>query len=201
MPPPRHFSSGPVPASTALEPPAFRASRPQSTSAYPGTKVLPGHPSGASNLPNWDPTPMARSQELARLFQEPDSPAQRHYEICRAYFCESAPADEIAKRFHLHSSSVRAIVRDFAHAPDVNGLFAAARPGPKTAPKRDAIHERACELRRQGATLADIRAALGAKGSTSANPISSDSCAVPASPLCGNIVRHRSRASTPATVP
>ena len=107
---------------------------------------------------------MARSQELARLFREPDSSAQRHYEICRAYFCESTPADEIAKRFHLHSSSVRAIVRDFARAPDVNGLFVSAKPGPKTSPKRDAIHDRACELRRQGATLADIRAALLRQG-------------------------------------
>ena len=107
---------------------------------------------------------MARSQELAHLFQQPDSPAQRHYEICRAYFHESAPADEIAKRFHLHVGSVRAIVRDFARDPDVNSLFTAARPGPKTSPKRDAIHERACELRRQGATLADIRAALEQDG-------------------------------------
>jgi transposase len=107
---------------------------------------------------------MARSQELARLFQEPDSPVQRQYEVCRAYFCECAPADEIAKRFHLHSNSVRTIVRDFARAPDVNVLFASARPGPKTSPKRDAIHVQACELRRQGATLADIRAALGRQG-------------------------------------
>jgi transposase len=107
---------------------------------------------------------MARSQELAHLFQQPDSPAHRHYEVCRAYFYESAPADEIAKRFHLHSDSVRAIVRDFARAPDINSLFVAAKPGPKVSPKRDAIHERACALRRQGATLADIRAALGRDG-------------------------------------
>jgi transposase len=107
---------------------------------------------------------MARSQELARLFQEPDSPAQRHYEICRAYFCESAPADEIATRFQLRSSSVRTIVRDFARAPDVNALFASAGTGPKSSPKRDAIQAQACELRRQGATLADIRAALGRQG-------------------------------------
>ncbi len=107
---------------------------------------------------------MARSQELARLFQEPDSPGQRHYEICRAYFCESAPADEIAQRFCLRSSSVRTIVRDFARAPDVNVLFASAKPGPNTSPKRDAVHDRACELRRQGVTLAEIRAALGREG-------------------------------------
>jgi transposase len=107
---------------------------------------------------------MARSPELARLFQLPDLPAQRHYEICRAYFHDETPADEIAQRFHLHIGSVRAIVRDFARDPDVNAFFATARPGRKTSPKRDAIHQRACELRRQGATLADIRAALQREG-------------------------------------
>jgi transposase len=107
---------------------------------------------------------MARSQELAHLFQLPDSPVHRRYEICRAYFYESTPADEIAKRFHLHSCSVRAIVRDFARDPDVNSLFTNAKPGPNASPKRDAIHERACELRRRGATLADIRATLKQDG-------------------------------------
>jgi transposase len=107
---------------------------------------------------------MARSQELAHLFGQPDSPSHRRYEICRAYYYESAPADLIAKRFHLHSCSVRAIVRDFARDPDVNSLFTAARPGPKASPKRDAIHERACELRRRGATLGDIRATLKQDG-------------------------------------
>src|SRR5260370_9295724 len=82
----------------------------------------------------------------------------------RGYVSESAPADEIAQRFCLRSSSVRTIVRDFARAPDVNVLFASAKPGPNTSPKRDAVHDRACELRRQGVTLAEIRAALGREG-------------------------------------
>jgi transposase len=107
---------------------------------------------------------MARSPELARLFQQPDLPAQRHYEICRAYFHESTPADEIAQRFDLHVGSVRAIVRDFARDPDLNAFFATAKPGRKSSPKREAIQERACELRRQGATLADIHAALQREG-------------------------------------
>ena len=107
---------------------------------------------------------MARSPELARLFQQPDLPAQRPYEICRAYFHEAITADEIAQQFHLHVGSVRAIVCDFARDPDVNAFFAASRPGRKTSPKRDAIHQRACELRRQGATLADIHAALQREG-------------------------------------
>ncbi|MGA2706286.1 MAG: hypothetical protein ABSH35_35085 [Isosphaeraceae bacterium] len=75
---------------------------------------------------------MARSPELARLFQQPDLPAQRHYEICRSYFHEAITAAEIAQRFHLHVGSVRAIVRDFARDPDVNAFFAASRPGRKT---------------------------------------------------------------------
>jgi transposase len=107
---------------------------------------------------------MARSQELSRLFQHPDSPAHRRYEVCRAYFHESTPADEIALRFGLHGDTVRAIVRDFARNPDVNSFFATAGPGRKTSPKRHAIQERACELRRQGATLAVIRAALQREG-------------------------------------
>ncbi len=107
---------------------------------------------------------MARSQELARLFQRPHSPAQRHYEICRAYFHEGSTADQLAEHFQLHVDTVRAIVRDFARDPNVNSFFAAAGPGRKTSPKRAAIHERACELRRQGNTLGDIRAALLQEG-------------------------------------
>src|SRR5262245_4491608 len=107
---------------------------------------------------------MARSLDLSRRFRQPESPAHRRFEVCRAYFLESAPADDIARRFQLHADTVRAIVRDFARDPDVNSFFAAAGPGPKTAPKREAIRDRACELRRQGATLSAIRAALQGEG-------------------------------------
>jgi transposase len=109
---------------------------------------------------------MARSQELARLFQQPASPAQRHFEVCRAYFLERTPADELAQRLQLHVGTVRAIVRDFARNPDVTAFFSATQPGRKTSPKRDAIHDRACDLRRQGLTLADIRAQLDQEGHT-----------------------------------
>ena len=43
-------------------------------------------------------------------------------------------------------------------------VFCSIAIGTPTSPKRDAIHQRACELRRQGATLADIRAALQREG-------------------------------------
>jgi transposase len=107
---------------------------------------------------------MARSQELARLFQQPDSPAQRRYEVCRAYFLEDATADQLAQRFRLHVGTVRALVRDFAREPDIAAFFATEPPGRKTAPKRQAIQQRACALRDQGATLAEIRATLQREG-------------------------------------
>src|SRR5271165_2201288 len=151
-------------ASTPPERPPFLAFSPFRPSPTPGTRRLPGRHSGADNLPIWTPTAMARSQEFARLFQQPASPAQRHSEICRAYFHEFASADHIAKQFHLRVGSVRAIVRDFARDPDLNAFFAAAGPGRKTSPKRDAINERACELRHQGATLGDIRTTLQREG-------------------------------------
>ena len=66
---------------------------------------------------------MARSHELARLFQQPDSPAQRRYEICRAYFLEGATAEQLAHRYQLHVGTVRAITRDFASDPDIGAFF------------------------------------------------------------------------------
>jgi transposase len=107
---------------------------------------------------------MARSQELARLFQQPLCPAQRRYEICRAYFHDGSTADQLAERFQLHDDTVRAIVRDFARDPDIGSFFATAGPGRKTAPKRAAIQERASALRREGDTLDAIRATLLQEG-------------------------------------
>jgi transposase len=107
---------------------------------------------------------MARSQDLARLFQQPDSPAQRHYEVCRAYFLEGSTAEQLAQRFQLHVGTVRALVHDFARHPDIHAFFTTGPLGRKSAPKRQAIQERASALRCQGATLADIRAALQREG-------------------------------------
>jgi hypothetical protein len=107
---------------------------------------------------------MARSQEIAQLFEQPGLPAHRRDEICRLYFYESACVDEIPKRFYLHTGSVRGIVRDFARAPDVRSVFATARPGREASPKRDGIHDRALKLRRQRSPLAGFRATLRREG-------------------------------------
>lgn len=107
---------------------------------------------------------MARSDGLALLFEQPQLPMQRHYEICRAYFQDHRSARALAEQFGMHFGSVQSIVRDFAANPDLKHFFHEYRPGRKTAPKRDAIEARACELRRQGLTLDQIREQLAAEG-------------------------------------
>ena len=107
---------------------------------------------------------MARSQELSRLFQHPESTAQRHYEICRAYFLEHLTADEVAERFQLQVGSIRTLVRDFARHPDLGRFFPMARTVDRPSPKRESIRDRAGALRRQGHTLAEIRTQLQAEG-------------------------------------
>jgi transposase len=103
---------------------------------------------------------MARSQELTRLFEHPASTAQRHYEICRAYFLERLTAAEVARRFDLHVGSIRAIVRDFAGDPDLGQFFRTGQTVDRPALKRESIRDHACALRRQGLTLAEIRTQL-----------------------------------------
>jgi len=63
---------------------------------------------------------MARSTQLADLFRCPALVAQRNYEICKAYYLDGATAEQLAERFDLHPDSVRAVVRDFAHDPDLD---------------------------------------------------------------------------------
>jgi hypothetical protein len=109
---------------------------------------------------------MARSQELARLFQHPESTAQRHYEICRAYFLEHLTAAEVAARFQLQVASIRTLVRDFAQHPNLGQFFHTTPAVDRPSPKRVSIHDRACALRRLGHTLGEIRTQLQAEGHT-----------------------------------
>jgi transposase len=107
---------------------------------------------------------MARSDALTRAFQEPRSPAHRHFEICRAYFLENASAPALAQQFGLHVGTIQAIVRDFAANPDLEQFFVSTRPGRKTSPKRQAVREQAATLRRAGQTLGEIHGQLTRHG-------------------------------------
>jgi transposase len=107
---------------------------------------------------------MARSETLAHVFEQPTCPVHRRFEVCRAYFLNRLTAPAIAHRFGLHVGTVQAIVRDFAANPDLDQFFRSTQPGRKTSPKREALSERALELRRQGRSVGQIRVQLGAEG-------------------------------------
>ena len=107
---------------------------------------------------------MARTDALTRAFQEPRSPAHRHFEICRAYFLENASAPALAEQFGLHVGTVQALVRDFAANPDLEQFFVSTRPGRKTSPKRESIRELAATLRQAGQTLGEIHQQLTEQG-------------------------------------
>src|ERR1051325_9219619 len=107
---------------------------------------------------------MARSTFLADLFRQPALVAQRHYEICRAYYLEDATAEQLAARFSLQADSVRSIVKDFAASPDPAQFFVVKQPGPTAAPKRDALVDEIVRLRREGLNLGEIRQRLHEQG-------------------------------------
>jgi transposase len=109
---------------------------------------------------------MARSTQLAELFRAPTLVAQRNYEICKAYYADDTPAQQLAQRFSLHPDSVRAIVRDFASHPDLAQFFVVSRPGRQSAPKREQLAEQIAQLRGQDLSLADIQQRLNDQGQT-----------------------------------
>lgn len=87
---------------------------------------------------------------------------QRRYEALRAYFVEGMPAAEVAQRWGYTTASFESVVRDF-RAGD-REFFIERRPGPRTAPGKDAARARIVELRHAGHSIDEIAVALRAEG-------------------------------------
>ncbi len=96
----------------------------------------------------------------AEFFADPTDTAQRRYEALRAYFLEGATAAQAAARFGYAEASVQAMVRDF-RAGD-RDFFARRRPGPATAPAKQAARAQVLRLRTAGHSVTEITAALAA---------------------------------------
>src|SRR5260370_31425288 len=94
----------------------------------------------------------------AEFFTAPAQATQRRYEILRAYFAEGVAAAEVAARFGVAPSTVATMVRDF-RAGDTQ-FFVERRPGPQSAPAKDAAHDQVLRLRRAGHSATEIAAAL-----------------------------------------
>jgi len=102
----------------------------------------------------------------AEFFVRPSSPAQRRYELLRAYLVEGLPAREVAQRFELAEGTVAAVVRDFRRGE--RPVFLERRPGPRAAPGKDAARAEVLRLRALGHSVTEIADALAA-GATPLN--------------------------------
>ncbi len=102
----------------------------------------------------------------AEFFADPTDTAQRRYEALRAYFLEGATAAQAAARFGYAEASVQAMVRDFRRGD--RDFFARRRPGPATAPAKQAARAQVLRLRAAGHSVTEITAAL-ASGPTPLN--------------------------------
>jgi hypothetical protein len=99
----------------------------------------------------------------AEFFTAPAQPNQRRYEALRAYFVERVSVAEAAARAGYTRASMATLLRDF-RAGRVQMFAPPGRPGPKSAPRKDAARARVTELRRQGLSVYEISARLAAEG-------------------------------------
>jgi Transposase DDE domain group 1 len=108
----------------------------------------------------------ANTQQPARVggefFAVPVAGPQRRYEALRAYLLDGAPAATVAARFGYTSAGLNSAVADFRGG--AKNFFLDARPGPKTAPGKDAARTRIIALRAEGYSIDEIAGALAAEG-------------------------------------
>ncbi len=92
------------------------------------------------------------------FFAEPATPTHRRYEALRAYLYEGLPAADAAARFGYSVVGLQSAVRDFRAGE--RDFFRIPRPGPRSAPAKEAARARVIELRRAGHSAHEIAAAL-----------------------------------------
>jgi transposase len=92
------------------------------------------------------------------FFAAPDTSDQRRYEALRAYLLEGLTASQAAERFGYTTASVHSMARDFRAGR--RDFFTPTKPGPKSAPAKDAARARIIELRREGRSAYEISAIL-----------------------------------------
>jgi hypothetical protein len=80
----------------------------------------------------------------------------------RAYLAEGLPAAEAAARAGYTPASLLSAVRDFRTG--AREFFVSGRPGPKTAPGKDAARPRIIELRAAGHSIDEIAEVIAAEG-------------------------------------
>jgi hypothetical protein len=96
------------------------------------------------------------------FFTEPTDATQRRYEALRAYLVDGCPAEQVAARFGYTVAALQSAVRDFRAGR--RGFFSPPRPGPKSAPAKDAARDRVLALREAGHSVDEISDVLAGEG-------------------------------------
>ena len=96
------------------------------------------------------------------FFAVPATGPQTRYEALRAYLFDGEPAASVAARFGYSTAGLNSAAADFRAG--ARSFFLEARPGPKTAPGKDAARTRIIALRAQGYSIDEIGAVLAGEG-------------------------------------
>ncbi len=103
----------------------------------------------------------------ANFFLGPESPLHRQYEALRAFFVEELPGPEVARRFDYSANALRVLCYQFRHDPHKrSSFFQHPKPGPRQAPARDRVRQRAVALRKKNLSIYDIQRELALAGQT-----------------------------------
>src|SRR5438270_5789578 len=92
------------------------------------------------------------------FFAPPGDATQRRYEGLRAYFLEELSAAEAAERVGWATATMNTAVSEFRGGR--RDFFLTGKPGPKSAPAKDAARARIVALRRAGHSAYEISEAL-----------------------------------------
>ena len=99
------------------------------------------------------------------FFLAPDEPLHRQYEALRAFFVDQEESAAVARRFAYSPGSFRVLCHQFRHdAEKRSGFFRHPQHGPRSAPARDRVRDRAVALRKRNLSVYDIQRALAQAG-------------------------------------
>ncbi len=104
------------------------------------------------------------------FFVKPKTAKQRQYEAIRAYTVEELPAAEAAKRYGYSVLSLHSLYKDFKAGR--LQFFEEPKPGPKSAPKRDAARDRVIALRKLNYSVYEIQRILKYENMTLSHVVS-----------------------------
>ena len=110
----------------------------------------------------------------AQFFLAPENSIHRQYEALRAYFVEGLPSAHVANTFGYTPGAFRVLCHQFRHKmARQDYFFRETRPGPHSAPVRDAVRELAVAMRKKNLSVYDIQGELAEEGhSISINALS-----------------------------